>query len=141
MLQSLAGAWRLRPEFLDVGRERFAEVMNRPRGKFEFLGNREAPNYKPFPDNPKPNFDIFARSFDPKTKKLSEPQKLSDSPESDVWPVAATDADGHVWVAWQGARENVFRIFQRHQTKDGWSAPEQVSTHKYNCWAPAIAST
>ena len=49
MLQSLAGAWRLRPEFLDVGRERFAEVMNRPRGKFEFLGNREAPNYKPFP--------------------------------------------------------------------------------------------
>lgn len=101
----------------------------------------ENPNYKPFPDNPKPNFDIFARSFDPKTKKLSEPQKLSDSPESDVWPVAATDSEGHVWVAWQGARDNAFRIFQRHQTKEGWSAVEQVSTQTRNCWAPAIAST
>ena len=97
--------------------------------------------YKPFPDNPKANFDIFARSFDPKTKKFGEPAKLSDSPENDVWPVATTDSEGHVWVAWQGARENVFRIFQRHQTKEGCSKAEQVSTQKRNCWAPAIAST
>ncbi|MEP6673208.1 MAG: hypothetical protein ABJF10_28925, partial [Chthoniobacter sp.] len=101
----------------------------------------ENPSYKPFPDNGNPNFDIFTRSLDPKTKKLSEPQKMSDSPESDVWPVAATDSDGHVWVAWQGARDSVFRIFQRHQTKDGWSKAEQVSTQTRNCWAPAIAST
>ncbi|EDY17229.1 hypothetical protein CfE428DRAFT_5247 [Chthoniobacter flavus Ellin428] len=101
----------------------------------------ENAGYKPFPDNPRSNFDIFARSYDPKTKKLSEPAQLSDSPENDVWPVAATDSDGHVWVAWQGARENVFHIFQRHQTKDGWSPAEPVSTQKRNCWAPAIATT
>jgi len=101
----------------------------------------ENANYKPFPDNPRANFDIFARSLDPKTQKLSEPVKLSDSPESDVWPVAATDSDGHVWVAWQGARESIFRIFERHQTKEGWSAAQQVSTQTRNCWAPAIAST
>ena len=101
----------------------------------------ENAGYKPFPDNPKANFDIFARSFDPKTKKFNEPQKLSDSPENDVWPVATTDSEGHVWVAWQGAHDSVFRIFQRHQTKEGWSKAEQVSTQKRNCWAPAIAST
>jgi len=101
----------------------------------------ENPNYKPFPDNPAANFDIFARSFDPKTKMLSATAKLSDSKESDVWPVAATDGDGKVWVAWQGAREDVFRIFSRHQTADGWSKAEQVSTQTRNCWAPAITAT
>ena len=101
----------------------------------------ENASYKPFPDNPRPNFEIFARSYDAKTKKLSAPVNLSESPENDVWPVAATDGEGHVWVAWQGARENVFHIFTRHQTKDGWSKVEQVSTQTRNCWAPAIAST
>jgi hypothetical protein len=101
----------------------------------------ENAGYKPFPDNPRANFDIFARSYDPKTKKLSKLENLSEAPENDVWPVAATDSEGHVWVAWQGARENVFRIFERHQTKKGWSKAEQVSTQTRNCWAPAIAST
>jgi hypothetical protein len=101
----------------------------------------ENASYKPFPDNPRSNFDILIRSYDPKTKKLSEPVNLSESPESDVWPVAATDSDGHVWVAWQAARDHVFRIFERHQTADGWSKAEQVSTQTRNCWAPAIAST
>jgi len=101
----------------------------------------ENPNYKPFPDNPAPNFDIFARSCDPKTKKLSEAVRLTESKESDVWPVAATDGEGHVWVAWQGARANVFHIFERHQTKDGWSPERQVSTQTRNCWAPAIAAS
>ncbi len=101
----------------------------------------ENPNYKPFPENPAPNFDIFARSFDPKTKKLGEPVKLSDSKESDVWPVAATDSDGKVWIAWQGARKDVFHIFERHQTADGWSKEREVSTQSRNCWAPAITTT
>ena len=72
----------------------------------------ENAGYKPFPDNPRANFDIFARSYNPKTKKLSEPENLSKDPENDVWPVATTDSEGHVWVAWQGARENVFRDFR-----------------------------
>jgi len=101
----------------------------------------ENTGYKPFPDNPRANFDILARSYDPKTKKLGEPENLSKSAENDVWPVAATDSDGQVWVAWQGARENIFRIFERHRTKEGWSPARQVSTQTRNCWAPAIAST
>ncbi len=94
--------------------------------------------YKPFPDNPAPGFDIWVRSF--KDGKLGEPVKLSDSKESDVWPVAATDSKGRVWVAWQGARDRVFRIFARHQDGEGWSRAEQVSTQTRNCWAPAITA-
>ncbi|MEO6739954.1 MAG: DUF3604 domain-containing protein, partial [Chthoniobacteraceae bacterium] len=90
-----------------------------------------------FPENGKPNFDIWARSL--KDGKLSEPIQISNSPESDVWPVAATDSQGEVWVAWQGARERTFRIIERHRTKDGWSTERQVSPQKGNCWAPAIA--
>ena len=85
---------------------------------------------------------IFSRAALTRNRRSSsEPVKLSDSPESDVWPVAATDSEGHVWLAWQGARDSVFRIFERHQTKDGWSPARQVSTQTHNCWAPAIAST
>ncbi len=101
----------------------------------------ENPGYKPFPENPRANFEILARSYDPKTKKLGKPENLSNDLGNDVWPVAATGSDGHVWVAWQGARENVFRIFERHQTADGWSKPTQVSMQTRNCWAPAIATT
>ncbi len=99
----------------------------------------ENSGYKAFPENGAPNFDIWARSL--KDGKLSEPIQISNSPESDIWPVAATDSQGNVWVAWQGAREKTFRIFERHQTKDGWSAERQVSTQKGNCWAPAITAS
>ncbi len=94
--------------------------------------------YKPFPKNPLPNFDIWARPF--KDGKFSEPQRISTSPENDIWPVAATDAKGRAWVAWQGARNQVFRILERHQAGDGWSAERQVSTQTRNSWAPALAA-
>jgi beta-mannosidase len=47
---SLAGVWKLRPEFLDLGPERFNEVLSRPEGTFEILGPRRGKVYtKPFP--------------------------------------------------------------------------------------------
>jgi len=98
----------------------------------------ENTGYKPYPDNPLPNFDIWARSF--KDGRLGEPQQISTSKENDIWPVAATDAKGRVWVAWQGARQEVFRIFERHQEGGGWSTERQVSTQTRNSWAPAIAA-
>jgi hypothetical protein len=98
----------------------------------------ENTNYKPYPNNPLPNFDIWVRSF--KDGKLGDPQQISTSTENDIWPVAAADAKGRVWVAWQGARNQIFRIFERHQEGDGWSAERQVSTQTRNSWAPAIAA-
>jgi hypothetical protein len=85
------------------------------------------------------NFEIFAASIS--SGKASAPTKLTDSPGNDVSPVAATDSAGRVWVAWQGARDNVFRVLERHQTASGsWTAESRVSTQTRNCWVPAIAS-
>ncbi len=86
------------------------------------------------------NFEIRARAY--RDGKLSEPINLSANASNDVNAVATADANGRVWVAWQGARGNVFRILERHQNADGsWSAERTVSTQRYNCWTPAIAAT
>src|SRR5205085_2306776 len=95
-------------------------------------------NYKPFPNNPTANFDIWARSFRT-TGEAADAVKISESTENDVWPVAATDSAGRVWVAWQGARGSTFKILARRQDGTGWSAEQPVSTQSRNCWAPAIA--
>jgi len=84
------------------------------------------------------NFDIWARSL--KGGKLSDPVQLADAEGNDVSPVATTDGAGHVWVAWMGARESVFRILERHQTGSGWSPERLVSTQSRNCWDPSIAA-
>jgi len=85
------------------------------------------------------NFEIWARSLE--NGKLSEPINLSANPGNDVSPVATTDAAGRVWVAWQGARDNVFRILERHLNADGsWSAERRVSSQGYSCWTPAITA-
>ena len=95
---------------------------------------------KSWPKQALANFEIWARSYD--HGKLSEPVNLSENAGSDVNPVATADANGRVWVAWQGARGNIFCILERHQQDVGsWSAESSVSTQSYNCWTPAIAAT
>ena len=93
-----------------------------------------------WPKQPVANFEIKARSWS--NGKLSEPVNLSENPGNDVSPVATTDGNGRVWVAWQGARGNVFHILERHQKADGsWTAERSVSIQKGNCWTPAIVAT
>ncbi|MDQ6631413.1 MAG: DUF3604 domain-containing protein, partial [Verrucomicrobiota bacterium] len=95
---------------------------------------------KSWPKKDVADFEIWARHFE--NGKLSEAVNLSKNAGNDVSPVSTTDAAGRVWVAWQGARENVFRILERHQIADGsWSEERVVSLQKLNCWTPAIAST
>jgi hypothetical protein len=94
---------------------------------------------KSWPVQPLANFDLFAATV--VDGKVSSPIKLTDSAGSDISPVAATDASGRVWLAWQGARQDGFRILERHQTADGtWSPERVVSTQAGNCWSPALAA-
>jgi hypothetical protein len=96
-------------------------------------------NYKPYPENPQSNFDIWARPL--KAGKLGMARRLSESDETDIWPVAATDSAGTVWVAWQAARKGVFAIVARRQEGESFTPEVIVSTPAGNCWAPAIATT
>lgn len=92
-----------------------------------------------WPAKPLANFELFAASVT--DGKVSAPLKLTDHAGTDLSPVAATDSAGRIWVAWQGARDNTFRILERHQTASGqWSTERTVSTQAGNCWSPAIAA-
>jgi len=85
------------------------------------------------------NFEIWGCSF--ANGKLSAPVNLSENAGNDVNPVAACDSSGRAWVAWQGARDNTFRILERHQSTDGsWTKESTVSTQAGDCWTPAIAA-
>src|SRR3984957_6119347 len=65
---------------------------------------------------------------------------ISRASGSDVFPVAATDAEGRVWVAWQGWREGKAAIFSATQQGSSFSAPQRVSNSSANEWNPAIAA-
>ncbi|MDP9169266.1 MAG: hypothetical protein M3N54_01500, partial [Acidobacteriota bacterium] len=58
----------------------------------------------------------------------------------DLEPVAATDAKGRVWIAWQGFRNNNLEILAAVQNGDTFSAETVVSTSRASDWEPAIAA-
>lgn len=59
---------------------------------------------------------------------------------SDVFPVASTDAQGRVWVAWQGWRDGKASVFSATQQDEAFSAPQPVSNSSADEWNPAIAA-
>lgn len=92
-----------------------------------------------WPAKPLPNFEIMARTFD--GTAMSDVVNLSQNEANDVNPALATDAQGKVWLAWQGVRDGVFQIVERHQqNKSAWSAERRVSTQTRSCWSPAVAA-
>ena len=84
------------------------------------------------------NFDVFASVVD--RGRAARPVPVSKDPGSDVFPAAATDSQGQVWVAWQGWRNGHASIFAAVQKGDAFSAPAAVSQSPANEWNPAIAA-
>jgi hypothetical protein len=89
------------------------------------------------------NFDIYARNVRSDGTMSSEIRITSD-PGTDIFPVAATDSSGRVWVAWQGFRNNNLEILTSTQlggSSGNAFAPEAiVSTSNASDWEPAIAA-
>jgi len=88
--------------------------------------------------NGRANFEIFARAIVNETPGATV--QISNAPGSDIDPVAATDSNGKVWVAWQGWRNGVAAIFAASQSGDKFSAPAAVSQSSADEWNPAIAA-
>ena len=59
---------------------------------------------------------------------------------TDLNPVAATDAKGRVWVAWQGFRNNNLEILAAAQNGNGFGKEAVVSFSKASDWDPSIAT-
>jgi hypothetical protein len=75
------------------------------------------------------NFDIYARSSRADGTMTSE-IRLTTDPGTDLFPVAATDSVGRVWVAWQGFRNNSLEILASALNGDSFSAETVISTSR-----------
>jgi hypothetical protein len=85
------------------------------------------------------NFDIYARSS--RADGTMSPEiRLTTDPGTDVYPVAAADVTGRVWVAWQGYRNHNLEILAAAQTGDTFSGETVVSTSAASDWDAAIAA-
>ena len=85
------------------------------------------------------NFDIYARSSTAAGTMSAEIRVTSD-PGTDLFPVAATDSSGRVWVAWQGFRNNNLEILASVQNGGAFWPETIVSVSPANDWDPAIAT-
>jgi len=67
--------------------------------------------------------------------------RVTRSPGSDFHVVATTDANGTVWLAWQGWRQDNYEILlAAMDDKHPWKEPRVISNSKANDWSPAIAA-
>jgi hypothetical protein len=67
--------------------------------------------------------------------------RLTRAPGADFHVVAAADAAGTVWLAWQAWRDNNFDILLAAPVEGHpWNGPRTISRSKANDWTPAIAA-
>lgn len=85
------------------------------------------------------NFDIYARSARADGSMGTEIRLTTDA-GTDLFPVAASDASGRVWVAWQGFRNNNLEVLASVQNGDGFWPEAVISTSLASDWDPAIAA-
>ena len=91
-----------------------------------------------WPENSAGDFDIKGRMLE-----NGEPGpivQISRARGADVDPVATTDSNGHVVVAWQAWRNGKASIFAAVQNGNGFSAPVTVASSTGDEWNPAIAA-
>jgi hypothetical protein len=86
------------------------------------------------------NFDIYARNARSDGTVSSEIRLTSD-PGTDLFPVAATDSTGRVWVAWQGFRNNNLEVLASVQNVDSFWPETLVSASAASDWDPSIAAS
>jgi hypothetical protein len=86
----------------------------------------------------KAKFELWARPVQNETPGTAI--LISKASGSDVFPVATSDAQGRVWVAWQGWRDGKAAIFSATQQGDKFSVPQAVSNSTANEWNPSISA-
>jgi hypothetical protein len=91
------------------------------------------------------DWEIFYRQYTPAQDagakgKWSEVVRLTKTPGSDFHVVAAADARGTVWLAWQAWRDGHFQILVASLGDGPARVPQAVSPPGANSWSPAIAA-
>jgi hypothetical protein len=94
------------------------------------------------------DWEVFYRRYTPPAAgqpgsagRWSDVVRLTNSPGADFHVVAATDAAGVVWLAWQSWQKDNFDIVAAALADDHpYSKPRVISTSKANDWTPSIAA-
>ncbi len=86
------------------------------------------------------NFDLYARSARA-DGSLSAEIRLTTDQGTDLFPAAATDSTGRVWVTWQAFRNNNLEILASVQNGDEFWPETTVSFSPASDWDPAIAAS
>ncbi len=58
----------------------------------------------------------------------------------DLFPAAAIDTSGNLWIAWQGFRDGRSRILTRRFDGKSWGPETAVSENTSDAWMPSIAA-
>jgi hypothetical protein len=85
------------------------------------------------------NFDVYARALDEGQNRWLETIRLSSDPGSDIDPRLFADAQGGLWVVWQGFRADNSDIFLRHYDGAQWQREVRITDSSANDWEPAVA--
>ena len=85
------------------------------------------------------NFDIYARALNPRKNEWDDLVRLSSHPHPDINSSLVSDAEGGLWVVWQGFRGDNSDIFMRHYDGQRWSREIQVTGDPANDWEPQVA--
>ncbi len=85
------------------------------------------------------NWDIYRRGYALDDGKWTETTRVTDDPGTDFHVVAATDADGNVWIAWQAWRSDDYDILAAPML-DAKTQAKSISNSDANDWSPAIAA-
>jgi hypothetical protein len=85
------------------------------------------------------NFDLWAR-YSSGGGRWSPEVRITTDPGTDINPVATTDSNGHVWVAWQAYRGDNLDVLTAVQAGDRFSPEQRVSFSPASDWDPAITA-
>ena len=85
------------------------------------------------------SYDLYAR-YKSVDGKWSTEQRITSDAGTDVNPVAATDAKGRVWIAWQGFRLGSLDVLAAAQEGDKFGKELRVSASAFSDWDPAMAA-
>ncbi len=87
-------------------------------------------------------FNLYARNMSGGVGGVLSPEvPITAGPGPDLSPVAATDAAGNVWVAWQGMRNGNLEILTAAEQGASFTPEAIVSFSPASDWEPAIATS
>ena len=86
------------------------------------------------------NFDLYAKTFD--GVEWSAEQRLTSSPNPDIFHRVAATRDGTIYLTWMGYRGNPAQsdILLRVYQNGAWGAETNVSASAEDDWEPAVAA-